>query len=327
VVAPFWVADDALTGVLGGGIVTGDGASGTHDSLQSARGLPLQVPVLLGLRPGGRYVVRFWVKASQPTTGYVGNDTGSGWQPQPWSVPGGNRWHAVRAVLVARAPQDLLEIVFEKGPRLVLVDGLTVARRGTFGLPRPAPAPAAPRITWREHLPPVLHDIAQGFNASDTSGANANAQWRLAIWKYMLGRTIHGDPLLGIGFGRPTNFLYHGILFDGRKGDPSNPNDEIPPHNSFVNLLFRTGLLGFVALLALLAIAARRVLRARRRGLAPRDGADLVALAGVFAFTCAIAFLNAALEGPYMSLFFWLPLGLLLVIPKLSERGPDARRW
>jgi hypothetical protein len=325
-VKSYWIADDAMAGVYGGGLVAVDGARGTKESLQSRRGLPLVVPVILGLVPGRQYVVRFWVKAGARTSGYVGNSVGSGWHPVRWHVEGGGRWQAVRAVLVARRSEDQLELVFEQGPTFVLVDGLRITRPGTYGLPGPAPAAAPPKVTWREHLPRLLHDVVEGFNASDTSGASANSSWRLAIWSYMVQRTARDNPLFGIGFGKPTNFLYHGILFDGRRGIAADPNDQIPPHNSFVNLLFRTGLLGFVPLLVIIGVAIRRTLGARRRGLPRRDEADLVSVAALFAFAATIAFLNAALEGPYMSLFFWLPLGLLLVIPKLHELQGGHRR-
>ena len=322
-VARYWVADDVLSDVVGGGPVTGDGAAGTTASRQAAIHQPLTIPAITGLLPGQPYVVRFWVKTSARTIGYAGNNVGTGWNQARWSVPGSAQWQAVRVVLVARARQDEFALSYVRGPALLLFDGLTIRRRGISGLPKPRPAPSAPKTTWREHLPPVLHDIVEGFNSNDTSGANANSSWRQAIWTYMIRRTIHGDPIFGIGFGRPTNFLYHGILFDGRRGNPSNPDDEIPPHNSFVNLLFRTGFLGFLALLALVFVAARRVLAARKRALPPRDAADLVGMAAVFAFSASIAFLNAALEGPYMALFFWFPLGLLLVMPKLNELDAD----
>jgi peptidoglycan/LPS O-acetylase OafA/YrhL len=64
---------------------------------------------------------------------------------------------------------------------------------------------------------------------------------------------------------------------------------------------------------------------ARRLELPRRIRADLAALVGIFAIATTTALLNGALEGPYMSLFFWLPLGLLIVIPSLYSRAAGAR--
>ncbi len=196
--------------------------------------------------------------------------------------------------------------------------------------PRVRPKHPAPALT-KKHAPspgaplPLAADFESTFGGSDASGANVS--WRLAIWRHMLGKTLH-DPVFGVGFGQPTNFRWKGIRYDGRVGDTSNSFDVVAPHNSFVNLLYRTGLLGFLALLALVVIAAVRVVRALRSPqLAPLDRVLLVGCGAVFVFTIVISSFNVALEAPFMALFFWLFLGLLLVLPRiLGSTSRAARR-
>ena len=55
----------------------------------------------------------------------------------------------------------------------------------------------------------------------------------------MLEKTAH-DPVFGVGFGRPTNFVWRGMIYYARTGDKTNSQDVTGPHNSFVNMLFRT---------------------------------------------------------------------------------------
>jgi hypothetical protein len=160
--------------------------------------------------------------------------------------------------------------------------------------------------------------LRQSFDPNNPSGMNANARWRVAYWHHLIDESAH-NPLVGVGFGKPTAFRWSGVLYDARKGDPRDPFDVTPPHNSFLNVLFRTGLLGFVPLLVLVFIATLRAIRYLRKPLPQTERVAFVAVASVFAFVVVIANLNVALEGPYMSMFFWTLLALLLIIPKLAD--------
>ena len=150
-----------------------------------------------------------------------------------------------------------------------------------------------------------------------------NVHWRLSIWKFMLEKAIH-EPILGVGFGKPTDFVWRGMIYDARTGDTTNSQDVTGPHNSFVNMLFRMGLLGLLPLIALLVIAAIRAWRVLvGRTLPPFDRA--VGLSSV-AFLVAVlvtACFSVALEGPYMGMFFWIFLGFVLTLPRLQLDGPD----
>jgi hypothetical protein len=148
------------------------------------------------------------------------------------------------------------------------------------------------------------------------SGNDANISWRLAYWKELVRRTEH-EPLLGVGFGTPARFVWRGIVYDARTGSPGDEWDVTPPHNSFINVLYRMGLVGIIPLLALVVVAA---IRARRRW--PVDAErrrDLIGIVACFVFAAVVASFNVALEGPYMSMFFWTLLGLIFVLPARLE--------
>ena len=160
---------------------------------------------------------------------------------------------------------------------------------------------------------PLASDLKNTFAGDTISGQNAS--WRLAIWRYMVRQTLK-EPFFGVGFGKPTNFVWNGTRYDARVGDTSNPFDVVAPHNSFVNLLYRTGLVGFLGLLAILAVAAIRVWRAlHASGASQFDRAVLLGCVGAFVFSAVIASFNVALEAPFLALIFWLYLALLLVLP------------
>jgi hypothetical protein len=155
------------------------------------------------------------------------------------------------------------------------------------------------------------------------SAEGANARWRLAYWKHLLTQ-VPEDPLVGVGFGHPSAFRWRGTLYDGRN-DPRHPFDVTPPHNSFVNLLYRTGIVGALAVLWLVTAALVRLVRRLRAGPPPDERIQLVTLACLFTFIAVTASFSGALEGPFMGIFFWIVLGLLLVLPRLAEPATDAR--
>ena len=150
---------------------------------------------------------------------------------------------------------------------------------------------------------------------------SSNARWRLAYWTYLLAQ-VPEHPVFGAGFGKPTDFHWHGETYDARN-DPSSIFNVTPPHNSFVNLLYRTGLLGALAFVWLVAVAVWRVLSTLRARPQTEERVRLVALSCMFVFMGVAASLSGALEGPFMGIFFWIVLGLLLVLPRLTE-APDG---
>ena len=156
-----------------------------------------------------------------------------------------------------------------------------------------------------------------------TTAEAANAHWRLAVWSELLTRSREA-PILGAGFGRPMSFLWGERKYDFRDGLPGTGVDVSGPHNGFIEILYRMGIVGLAATLALIAIAAWRVGPLLREGrLTDVARSRLVTMIGIFVAAAALAFFSDALKGPYLAMFFWLPLGLLLVWPTLVDDGLD----
>ena len=160
----------------------------------------------------------------------------------------------------------------------------------------------------------ALNEVTQSFDPNSIGGQNQNARWRLAIWSFALKQWTH-SPLVGVGFGTPMDFRWGGNTYDTRNGDPNNPFDVIDPHNSFIDLLYRTGIFGFLALGALVVLDVRGLLRVTRRTQG-KDRGIAVWLLSTLVLTAVIASLNVALEGPYLGIFFYTVLGLGLLAPQ-----------
>ena len=176
--------------------------------------------------------------------------------------------------------------------------------------------------------PNVANEIGASFEPDGEGGQNVNARWRLAYWRFTLEESAE-RPLNGVGFGRPANFIWNGVPYDRRTGDPSDSHDVTPPHNSFMNVLYRMGVLAMLAVAAIVLIAVRRLLPVIRRARG-EDRAAAIWLLATLTITTIVASLAVALEGPYMGIFFWTGLGLALLAPHLlhapegSSQAPAA---
>ena len=124
-----------------------------------------------------------------------------------------------------------------------------------------------------------------------------------------------------MGFGQPAAFTWNDRKYDFRDGEPGTGIDVAGPHNSFVNFLYRLGIPAFLALLFILAVAALRARRALREGLDPGERAALTTLVAMLAAGATASAFNEGLTGPFLGLFFWMPLGMLLLWPATRGAG------
>ncbi len=336
--------DDRASAFVGGTVVGRTAAAGNYSRMLQ-RGERFELPALRGLRRGARYPIYFAVKpvGGSAASGVVGDPRGLHWGQASWRTSSAPTWHYFKRTLVATKRAEDLAIEELRGPRDVLVDvlgvggGVKVPPSWHFSAaadppappppppakPAPAPPPAgpAPTIPAPKSQNPLAHEFS-----GILGGGDSNVKWRLAIWKFMLRRSLHA-PILGVGFGTPTNFRWRDTVYDARTGSPSDPNYSTGPHNSFVNLLYRTGLLGVLALLAIMVIAFIRVWRALHTASLRRlSQAMLIGSSAAFAMAVGTAFFFVTLEGPYMGMFFWIFLALMLILPKtLAGTDEDQR--
>jgi O-Antigen ligase len=330
-----FVANDAVAPLFGGRSVVGGAARG-HLSRLLERGDQLGIKIA-GLRPGGTYTVRFAVKplAAMASAGFVGDPHGLGWGLRHWRTAPRAEWQRIHATLRATSRSEELVIAPRSGAPKIEVDAVELLPGGHL----PPNAAPPPKSTWHEegtrHSPPrptppgpgalpLASDFKNTFAGDTISGQNAS--WRLAIWRYMARQTLK-EPVFGVGFGKPANFVWNGVRYDARVGDTSNTFDVVAPHNSFVNLLYRTGLVGFLGLLAILAVAAIRVWRALHASAASQfNRAVLLGCVGAFVFSAVTASFSVALEAPFLALIFWLYLALLLVLPGMLGSPQAGQR-
>ena len=155
-----------------------------------------------------------------------------------------------------------------------------------------------------------------------------NSHWRIVVWTKALDE-LSKQPLLGKGFGSYFTAPYlKDLKYDYSKN--------IDPHNSYLHLLMRTGLIGFVLFLLPHFLLLSRVLTVLRHGSASQWHMLkpwLLILTGL----SAIAFFNVVLENPFGAIPYWFTIGTMLIVchPKpdnnkkpgniLTEHKSDSR--
>jgi len=129
-------------------------------------------------------------------------------------------------------------------------------------------------------------------------------QFRLMAWKEAQ-RRFEQYPAAGEGFGIPFNFE----IWDN---DPR-------PHNTFVTVLYKMGLLGFLPLFALLAYFFWLCLRAVHRNSGNRRVSFLQTLFLAQVSLCVWGGADSMLESPYLASLFWVGMGIgLRIVQKLD---------
>jgi hypothetical protein len=172
-------------------------------------------------------------------------------------------------------------------------------------------APADPKDFVPSRRPPYgpvsdpeVYKLEAVYKATPSVNA-ADVVWRMFVWRKKASDWFHGHPIVGAGVGQPWFYeaLYHTSFHYGEE------REGLDPHNSFLNLLYRYGLIGFgLLLLAVFSVVmlSLRALRTRIQGDVLLEG-----LLVYFFFAAVFAFFNNAFEGPSYSLPFWISFGLV----------------
>lgn len=140
------------------------------------------------------------------------------------------------------------------------------------------------------------------------SSQDPDWQFRLAAWREAWRRFAE-YPLAGEGFGAPFTFE----IWDG---DPR-------PHNTFLTVLYKMGLIGFLPLLGLLAYFFSLGLSAARRNLENRRVSFLQLALLAQLSLCLFGTANLLLESPFLASLFWAAMGIGL---RISQKLDFERR-
>lgn len=148
-------------------------------------------------------------------------------------------------------------------------------------------------------------------------GEAANSvRWRLFVWRDML-REFSKKPVFGWGFGRA--FLSPTVEALG--WEHGARDGWIDPHNSHLNIAYKTGIIGYLVFLLIMVKFLKRTMRFLLR---MREDNKTKLYIGAL-LTCSVNVLvlslfAVVLEGPYMGSFLWIAVGLIVALENVYKK-------
>lgn len=160
----------------------------------------------------------------------------------------------------------------------------------------------------------LFANIGSIGGAQESGNLNGTAQARLTLWSETIDKVVSDDRLVyGYGFGPNLAYLAGGVAQSGNL----NMAPLRSPHNSYLDVLARMGLIGMSLWIALLIGWYWRLVRGCRRlaqrGLYVRRRVAVLCLMVVTA-TLVGTFFNPSLEGAQAAALMWTAFGIGLVV-------------
>jgi hypothetical protein len=139
----------------------------------------------------------------------------------------------------------------------------------------------------------------------DIDTAFNNIYFRLFIWSDMFKEMLKENAWLGINFGKPQRSESIEIL--GWASTEWRSDGWITPHNSFLHIIYRGGIVGVAFLIGLVSIVIYLIFGFIRIKCLPG-----IFLMTIFVYWMTIANFLVFLEFPYNAIHFWSLLGMTL---------------
>lgn len=150
----------------------------------------------------------------------------------------------------------------------------------------------------KEGMPPVSVE-----KIKEPAFYNDNAVFRLFIWRDMLVNLANEKPIFGFDFGKPFRSKSLEILHWG-DGDWAR-DGWIAPHNSYLHIIYRTGIIGLLLIVSLLTILFRMI----QRFIAIKSLTGIL-LSGIIINWFVAANFLLTFELPYTAIPIWTIYGM-----------------
>jgi O-antigen ligase len=155
----------------------------------------------------------------------------------------------------------------------------------------------------------VRRSIEEVTAAALDPSADPTSQFRFLAWAEAIAR-FSRNPAVGEGFGVPFTFSIY--------------NDDPRPHDTYLTILYKMGIIGFIPFTVLLATFFGRGWRALFAYRGRKETAWLyILLIGVLA-QCLNGLFNYVVESPFMASIFWISLGMGFRMVLMLHSKTDA---
>jgi O-antigen ligase len=161
----------------------------------------------------------------------------------------------------------------------------------------------SPLYGFYERSVSIIDFGGQRTYLSESAGPKGgNNQFRAVWWKTVIDETNEANPWLGIGFGHDLADRFLKAYYP----DSNETFTARSPHNFFITVYARTGLIGLATFLSIAGLIAVRSWRAIR---SDRSNDEVLPWCVVVSLLTSATF-GVVLEGPMGAVLFWISLGL-----------------
>ncbi|MEX2411665.1 MAG: O-antigen ligase family protein [Candidatus Paceibacterota bacterium] len=171
-----------------------------------------------------------------------------------------------------------------------------------------------------------IFDVLEAKSSLD----EGNINFRFISWQYVLDN-FYDHFLLGYGVGRPIMYVYQNVFYptiDLSYFEIRDLGGNAQPHNSYLNILARFGVLIFpiflYAIFQPIFKFMKYINKKRVNGMEPYT--RYLLLTGFLMIMYVLAFFNVVLEGPHHSFPFWMAIGMLLSFGRSGNFTPKTIR-
>ena len=153
------------------------------------------------------------------------------------------------------------------------------------------------------------------------TSAAGNSRYRLFLWREML-EAISIKPLFGWGFGK--GFLPYSLEAKGWLTGDAKKRAWVAPHNSILNMTYKTGIIGFLIFILILSNFFRRIIRFIKY-----DCEDekiriySTALLSCVVYILVVSLFGATLEAPHLGSFLWITMGLTIAVENIYKKNTN----
>ncbi|GAB1490085.1 hypothetical protein MASR2M8_25420 [Opitutaceae bacterium] len=222
-------------------------------------------------------------------------------------------------------------IFFMRGSRINVVKGLTLIVAA--GLASALVYSVTSNGSWRDTR---LNDVYEHvISLTDFSGSRVytgeesqdtgdNTRFRLAWWHLLIERTLAQNPFFGAGFGADISSEFSKDYFGITVSDFTARS----PHNILLTVFGRSGFVGLVPFLAIIAALCLEARRAASRAPLSHEELKTSALYPAVIVILVSSCFGVVLEGPMGAVVFWTLAGLAhgSSAPDLIDHGPTAMK-
>ncbi|MBA7485998.1 hypothetical protein ES707_21550 [subsurface metagenome] len=173
-------------------------------------------------------------------------------------------------------------------------------------------------ISYPSSIEDIKDEFVSIYKFRDLETVSArNVMWRLFVWRDIIDLSLE-KPILGYGFGVPfQSETLEKIGWTDYSGDEDiNFTD---PHNSYLSILFRTGFVGLLIFLIIIfrffKLSINFILKCDNE----KMRVYIASMLTTIVFILGTSFFMVVLEGPFLGIFLWINMGLVISIIRIAK--------